>query len=472
MLSREALGELREGVTGAADEAGEWVASELSAYMGSHPEATVEGLRERAIDALLTADSTFGDRACELAAQAFEETCPGARPAVLADAMGREEAGRVARYQAGKLRRDDRGGFVEQVAQAARGRAVRRANETTARNAARNVSRGVRYARIPTGGETCPWCLMLASRGFVYRSAGAAAHSHRGCDCICVAAADVDADGRGEGGEPAVEGYDRSPYLDAYARALESEELTPSQLARAAKRAGASSSTRSYKALIADVSGAADERELEEAYVIACEQMALRGASAATRGRLAEAMRERRHELEAVPSDGMRRGGELDSGVCISRVTSRELKVMKRDKPNEWDGYVTMARLGYDPELLHEDKSMSANIDVILSVGGEDHYWDLKTPMTNARSLRKRLTEGYSKWTRLREPGANVPGDIDLAALGDPRLVVDNRFSEMTDAEAKGQIADSMRYLSAHGDRKYAQTLLIGKDSTAELIEQ
>lgn len=39
---------------------------------------------------------------------------------------------------------------------------------------------------MPTGFETCPFCLMPASRGAVYRtrkSAGEWKHFHRGCDC-------------------------------------------------------------------------------------------------------------------------------------------------------------------------------------------------------------------------------------------------------------------------------------------------
>lgn len=43
-----------------------------------------------------------------------------------------------------------------------------------------------RYARVPTGAETCDFCLMLASRGFVYRSLAAASHFHSGCDCRVV----------------------------------------------------------------------------------------------------------------------------------------------------------------------------------------------------------------------------------------------------------------------------------------------
>lgn len=47
----------------------------------------------------------------------------------------------------------------------------------------------VRFARVPSGIETCDFCIMLASRGFVYRSkqsAGGDGHYHPNCDCRIV----------------------------------------------------------------------------------------------------------------------------------------------------------------------------------------------------------------------------------------------------------------------------------------------
>lgn len=44
-----------------------------------------------------------------------------------------------------------------------------------------------RYARVPTGSETCPFCLTLASRGAAYttaQSAGESTHFHANCDCL------------------------------------------------------------------------------------------------------------------------------------------------------------------------------------------------------------------------------------------------------------------------------------------------
>ena len=51
-------------------------------------------------------------------------------------------------------------------------------------------SNGRAFARVPTGAETCDFCLMLASRGFVYKtssSAGELAKFHGDCDCAIVA---------------------------------------------------------------------------------------------------------------------------------------------------------------------------------------------------------------------------------------------------------------------------------------------
>lgn len=51
----------------------------------------------------------------------------------------------------------------------------------------------IRYARVPSGADTCTWCLMLASRGAVYHSADTARGSAHGvvrsgkfhADCNC-----------------------------------------------------------------------------------------------------------------------------------------------------------------------------------------------------------------------------------------------------------------------------------------------
>ena len=107
----------------------------------------------------------------------------------------------MARYQAGKLAAGDAAGFARECAAYASDATRQAANRTMMRNAQRDGGRGVRYARVPTGAETCTFCRMLASRGFVYKSdktAGKFSHFHRGCDCRVVASTDADG----------LEGYD------------------------------------------------------------------------------------------------------------------------------------------------------------------------------------------------------------------------------------------------------------------------
>ena len=63
------------------------------------------------------------------------------------------------------------------------------ARETIWRNGDADRQWDKRYARIPTGRETCDWCLMLASRGMAYQSAATAGDGrkfHPDCDCQIV----------------------------------------------------------------------------------------------------------------------------------------------------------------------------------------------------------------------------------------------------------------------------------------------
>lgn len=94
------------------------------------------------------------------------------------------------------------------------------AGNTVFRNGERDP-RGVRFARVPRGSKTypngCPFCQMLASRGFVYRTAKTAGelnHYHADCQCMIVP---------GFGSNPSVEGYDPRDYDQGYQEWLEQD---------------------------------------------------------------------------------------------------------------------------------------------------------------------------------------------------------------------------------------------------------
>ena len=91
----------------------------------------------------------------------------------------------------------------------------RSANMSVAENARLDPLKP-KFARVPSGAETCSFCIMLASRGAVYGTAEAASHSHPGCDCRVVP-------DWGDG----IEGYDVAYYKRKYRDMLEGHELTP-----------------------------------------------------------------------------------------------------------------------------------------------------------------------------------------------------------------------------------------------------
>lgn len=97
-------------------------------------------------------------------------------------------------------------------------------------------------------------------------------------------------------------------------------------------------------------------------------------------------------------------------------------------------------------------------------------FWCSVDLTGNQTALKKRMTECYSKWVRLSEDGAKLPLGISGELLDSPRAVVDNRFSKMTDEDARSQISSSMTYLSAKGPFRFAQTILILKDGSTEVI--
>lgn len=80
------------------------------------------------------------------------------------------------------------------------------ANKCIESNARRDPKKP-KWARVPTGAETCEFCIMLASRGFVYHSEETASHAHANCDCRIVPSWDK---------SPTAQGYDPDAYYDEW----------------------------------------------------------------------------------------------------------------------------------------------------------------------------------------------------------------------------------------------------------------
>jgi hypothetical protein len=87
----------------------------------------------------------------------------------------------------------------------------------TMQHAATGDPKRTRFARVPTGAETCAWCMLWASRGFIYRSEASAqfTRSHFKCDCQIVPSWSK---------KPRIRGYDVSKYEDMYKETIKSLE--------------------------------------------------------------------------------------------------------------------------------------------------------------------------------------------------------------------------------------------------------
>ena len=160
------------------------------------------------IDFAYAVSTTYGEAAAELAAEMYEATAALSgviiEPAVPA---ATPEIGEVAKTVVGTAKLNN-----EEILSAAIGRLVKQTGvDTTMQNALRD---GVEWAWIPHG-ETCAFCIMLASNGWQRASKkalknGHAEHIHANCNCTYAVRYSPDV---------RVAGYDPDEYRRMYDQA-------------------------------------------------------------------------------------------------------------------------------------------------------------------------------------------------------------------------------------------------------------
>lgn len=214
-----------EAYASAVDRQAEEAARMMSAYIDSLDFSgdyeSRKAARDLAIEYFRNLVRVYGDAAATIAADFYEELAEAAgehvERAVLAE-LADESLDGSARYAARNLfGRDSSVLLFRQAMERSIARFVKKmANDTMSLNAARDGGRrGVKFARVPTGAETCAFCIMLASRGFVYASketAGEFDHFHDNCDCKIVP---------GFGDDAGIEGYDPDEYLRFYRESIQ-----------------------------------------------------------------------------------------------------------------------------------------------------------------------------------------------------------------------------------------------------------
>ena len=416
MISKNEFKEYNRGAAEIGDGAASAVEQRVLGWCRSHKDASVAEKREAAKLIMEGFVQAYDDKAAEFASQWYDYRAEqgGARlkQAVTMTVYEPGSVDDVARYQAKKLAKEGDAAFARACGEFARNDAFRSLNETIIANVGRDRDKGAMFARVPTGTETCTFCLMLASRGAVYHSrktAGEWRHFHRGCDCKVVPSFEGDPDAE------LVQGVKPRELYERY---------------------------KQFKEIDADSGLSAEQKDALKRRIL----------------NLAEA--------KSNPSIGYR-AENLD----LSELASGELKKMQKKNPLEWESYVQLSRLGYKQRLLHEQGNATANIDIELYVDGMWNYWDMKTIEGGVHALKKRMTECHSKWVRLSSEGAVLPDGIDIDLLDNPRVVIDNRFSKIADKEAEAQIRKSEDYLYGKEGFSFAQALLVCKDGTAKLIE-
>lgn len=169
------------------------VEREVLEWCAAHEGASVKDAREAAKAILSRSVKTYDQDAAVLAAEWYDAQgrSVGVKldRAVTAVTYTNHDVDKLVHYQVEKYKNGDVGGFAAMCGEYAANDAMKSVNKTVLKNAKRDKAKGVMFARVTSGLNTCAFCLMLASRGAVYqtrKSAGEFDHWHRHCTCKVV----------------------------------------------------------------------------------------------------------------------------------------------------------------------------------------------------------------------------------------------------------------------------------------------
>lgn len=161
--------------------------NELSGFFSTVDLGAPERVRDALLEIVPLLVREYGELAATVAAEWYEQVHPGAFLAqTAAETFPRQGVVENVRYHAGALFSDDPAKAVDGLSGALQRFILFSSRRTVARNVQLDPERP-RFARVPSGAHTCAFCLLMASRGFVYLSretAGMTEHFHDSCDCM------------------------------------------------------------------------------------------------------------------------------------------------------------------------------------------------------------------------------------------------------------------------------------------------
>lgn len=319
----------------------------------------------------------------------------------------------------------------------------------------------VKYALVPSGRDACGWCYMLSSRGYFYGSEASAARSkHEGCKCVPWSSAR----------ESEIEDYDpewmkkcwrdccETVDYESVRRNAEREWERMEEAERSEWRKLDKKTRARIESLPEDIRkkvGLDDASLDKNAFDNYCGKRWLD-----------EACNEvgRRDVGWLYNPDGKKREEFLPD---FSLLSGKQRRRLYEHHPEEASTYELMAQHGFHISALPEDRAASANIDAIIHTGDRIEYWEIKDPNSDVDALRGLITEGVSKWPRLRS--GRIQSAINIERLGYPRLIIDNRFSNMSDKLAISQVRNDLEYYRSEG---FDQALVITKDGVVHRINR
>ena len=189
-IPRSLLDELSEEVNALSGAAQAQATIALNNLFAEWDGSDYDALRTAALAVLESILGAYTDMAAARAAESYDAMraaqAAGGTYAAVADSRRKPGATQGAMYAITKTfeqtQSEDR--FMAEVLDRVDTEMRRAANQCIAHNASRDPRKPT-YARVPVG-ETCGFCLMLASFGYQYTSEEAASHAHRKCNCRIV----------------------------------------------------------------------------------------------------------------------------------------------------------------------------------------------------------------------------------------------------------------------------------------------
>lgn len=393
MIPRTALDYVTEQINGLSADAQAKVLKVLQALDWKPDDAdNIAACRQAVVDALASIMPTYTDAAAQASADFYDAT----RQLVVGEPLGAQAiSGYDPRKTEGAVRSfvrfvlEDRvETFNDQVLQRIDYETKRAAGTSMIENGKRDPLKP-RYARVPTGSETCAFCIMLASRGFVYHTegtAGAVDHYHANCDCRIVCGWDTYASGasrrRASGVE--VEGYDMDALYDQYVDDLRSGRLKLGDVAKNTSHVQnwKSEDFKSYKDFADFIEGAKDMEDLQYRCAVVESEWANSGLSS----KYYEMMRLK----VAKKKTGIRKN---DPGISGGAIYEKPREALE---DHEKAGVDHLVRNGITPVVRAEDPTAKANID--FEIDGD--LYEMKN-VKNDSSASNQIKRARIKWYKL-----------------------------------------------------------------------